>query len=398
MFLQSRRSVSTALSSREIAEHVPAALRDASVFSARTVYAAHIAETQREIVALLRGSGKPGEVPGPAEIRARMKMRLDALGYEPLPEHRGGLRDLSSDMRTNLIISMQESRARGYAVWRSHQDESVMSVWPAQEMFRALARLKPRMWRERWNNERSALGEGQTSATYALTQDGPFVALKNDPIWTAISRFGQPYPPFDYQSGMRLRNVDARRAREMGVLGENDPKPAPLRDPMRQLQSSGTAGMDDRAVREWVDQFDGRAVHDPETRRVWVSPPVDVVGELVDAAEAGLKASAPFGFVPQAARELLAADMRGRGRAVALPVQAPLVATAEQIAANLRGGVDRGDVLAMAESASTARWSIADKFDVRADYAGGSAVFRLGKLANGLPALVFQSLLRRATP
>jgi hypothetical protein len=397
-FLATRRAVATTLSAREIAEHVPAALREASVFSARTVYAGHLAETQREIVALLAGKGAPGAVPNPAEIRTRMKLRLAKLGYEPLPEDKGGLKDLSSDLRTNLIVSMQESRARGYAVWRSHQDEAVMSVWPAQELFRAMARKVPRKWRERWNDARSALGEGGTSATYALSQDGPFVALKNDPVWSAISRFGQPYPPFDYQSGMRLRNVDARRARELKVLKEGQPKPAPLRDPMRQLQSSGTAGMDEGVVGKWVDAFEGRAVWDREAQRVWVAPHASVVGELVDAAEAGLKGSAPFGFVPQGARTALAAALQGRGNVPTLPVHAPLVATAEQVAANLGGGVDRGDVLAMAEGAATARWSVVDKLDVRADYEGGSAVFRLGKLANGLPALVWQSILRRAAP
>jgi hypothetical protein len=31
---------------------------------------------------------------------------------------------------------------------------------------------------------------------------GRMIALKSDPIWTAISAFGTPYPPFDYNSGM----------------------------------------------------------------------------------------------------------------------------------------------------------------------------------------------------
>ena len=84
-------------------------------------------------------------------------------------------------MRTNLIIAMQEAEARGYAVWRSQQDEAVLTVWPAQELYRAQFRQKPRDWRTRWNEARADLGEGNTSATYAVSASGPFVALRGDP-------------------------------------------------------------------------------------------------------------------------------------------------------------------------------------------------------------------------
>ena len=33
------------------------------------------------------------------------------------------------------------------------------------------------------------------------------VALKEDPVWTRISRFGQPWPPFDFNSGMGVEDV-----------------------------------------------------------------------------------------------------------------------------------------------------------------------------------------------
>jgi hypothetical protein len=294
-FLASRAPVATPLSAREIAEHVPQALRDASVFSARTVYVEHIDATQRDITRLLDAKANP------AEIRARMKLRLAQLGYEPDPDQRGGLQDLSSDARTNLIISMQEQRARGYAVWRSHQDDAVMTVWPAQELFRALARKAPRDWQQRWNDARASLGGG-TSATYADTDYGPFVALKNDPIWTAVSRFGTPYPPFDYQSGMRLRNVAASRARELGVLTA-DRKPEIRRDPMREVQSSSAAGMAPEVVRAWVAAFEGRAV--ASQGRVWVAPDAaSVLTEVAEAAKAGAAATARFAFVEPAVRKL----------------------------------------------------------------------------------------------
>ena len=108
-YLASKQVVTTTLSSAEIEEHVPRALRENAMFSARTIYAEHLAETQRDIQAVLDGKL------GPAEVRTRMGLRLTKLGYQPAPEDTGTLKDLSSDLRTNLIINHQTQNARGYA-------------------------------------------------------------------------------------------------------------------------------------------------------------------------------------------------------------------------------------------------------------------------------------------
>jgi|GEM_PF-2380865 len=298
-FLAGKRAVATSLSSREIEEHVPRALRDSSVFSARTIYAEHVSETKREITALLDGKKSP------AEIRAAMKLRLARLGYAPDPAQRGGLQDLSSDRRTNLIIEMQEQGARGYAVWRAQQDEALLTVWPAQELFRAEARMNPRRWRERWETARGELGE-TTTATAALSDAGPFVALKNDRVWThpAVNRFGHPWTPFDYRSGMRLRQVRAGAARAAGALkGRNFPKPA--RDPMDgRVTSASAAGMDMEVVRAWAAAFGDRArvyAGRGGVPRVAVAPDAAAAKQVVEAALEGAEATAAFGFPPEAA-------------------------------------------------------------------------------------------------
>ena len=48
------------------------------------------------------------------------------------------------------------------------------------------------------------------------------IALKDDPVWTGISAFGNPFPPFDFGSGMGVRNISRKEALELGVLTEND--------------------------------------------------------------------------------------------------------------------------------------------------------------------------------
>lgn len=44
------------------------------------------------------------------------------------------------------------------------------------------------------------------------------IALKNAPIWTAISAFGLPYAPFDFGSGMDVRDVDRDEAAALGLI------------------------------------------------------------------------------------------------------------------------------------------------------------------------------------
>lgn len=48
------------------------------------------------------------------------------------------------------------------------------------------------------------------------------IALKNDPIWEEISEFGLPYAPFDYNSGMDVKDVDYDEAVELGLIDEGE--------------------------------------------------------------------------------------------------------------------------------------------------------------------------------
>jgi hypothetical protein len=45
-----------------------------------------------------------------------------------------------------------------------------------------------------------------------------WVALKDSPIWTALSRFGTPWPPFDFNSGMWVEDVERQEAEDLGLL------------------------------------------------------------------------------------------------------------------------------------------------------------------------------------
>jgi len=238
-------ALSPDIGTQEIQNNIPAAIRQRAFFSARPPYADYLQETSTEIQRLLqpdvivnpdgttRAPAK-GESISPAEVRARMKERLAALDYRPAEGEAGTIKDLSSDRRTNLIISTQLGMSRGYGNWRQSQAPAVLDLFPADELFRALDKEKPRDWVNRWNDARATLGDSTTATAADIFDVGPFIALKNDPIWTEISAFGNPYPPFDFQSGMRVRDVSRPDAIAAGVLAPDEtvePAQASFEDP-----------------------------------------------------------------------------------------------------------------------------------------------------------------------
>ena len=117
------------------------------------------------------------------------------------------LTDLASRARAGLIYDMAVRSSAGYARWQTDNDPDILDAFPAQELIRILPRLKERDWPAKWEDKGGVLLDGDRMA-----------ALKTDPIWTKISRFGTPWPPFDYGSGMGLRDLDREEAETLGLI------------------------------------------------------------------------------------------------------------------------------------------------------------------------------------
>jgi len=141
-----------------------------------------------------------------ATQRAELKKLLATLKYEPVAGEEGSLTDLSSDRRLNLILDQNLAQAQGYGRWAQGQDPSVLDQWPAQELVRVIDSDKKRDWAARW---------AEAGGTF---YGGRMIALKNDPIWTRLSRFGTPYPPFDFNSGMDVADIDRDEAEALGLI------------------------------------------------------------------------------------------------------------------------------------------------------------------------------------
>lgn len=196
-----RTKLPTALTSAEMQRRVEAEVRERALFSARVTQAEILDGLEAAVRAVLEGEMT---LSGAARELQRL---IRSLGYEPEAGARGGLTDLGSDPRVNLMVEQNVASAAGYGRWAQGQDEAILDEWPAEEFLRLFPRKVPRTdWPERFNG---AGGE---------EREGRMVALKNSGVWPRLSRFGVPYPPFDFNSGMGLRDVTRDEAERLGLL------------------------------------------------------------------------------------------------------------------------------------------------------------------------------------
>ncbi len=195
-------------------------------FSARVANAQILAEFKAGVQAIVDGDSNV------AEQRLRLKQMLARLDYRPELGKEGTLEDLSSNARLNLMLRMNVSMVRNYGQWVAMNQPGALLASPALELIRISPRVNKRFWSRRWNSARADLGDATTAT---LADGGPqsneinAFALKNDPIWPAISRFGLPYGPFDFGSGMGQREVGYRETVAVGVMkaGDDPIQPTP---------------------------------------------------------------------------------------------------------------------------------------------------------------------------
>lgn len=168
---------------------------------------------------------------GEGEARDRARLWLETAGYAPEdPEDEGTIKDLRAKSRLDVLFDINVGHAKALAYYNAGQDEAILDMYPCQELFRAIDSRNKRDWRARW------------AAAGGRFYGGRMIARKDDPIWVRISRFGTPVPPFDYNSGMDVRDVHRADAEALGVIARSEPAPEPEPiDPMAgyQVDASG---------------------------------------------------------------------------------------------------------------------------------------------------------------
>jgi hypothetical protein len=214
--IEIRSLLPTTLSSEELSE-ISSDILDRAFFSARV----HDAEILQEISDVLDDYTK-GRI-GQAEARLVLKRFLAEVSYIPAGP---GIADLTTTARLDLIIETNSSMAAGYGDWLYNQQPAILDQWPAQELFRAAQSKMHRNWRGDDGDMPNEPIEGRWLEAGGTIYDGKMIALRNDDIWVNISRFGTPYPPFDFNSHMRTRLVPRRTAIDIGLI-DRDAQIAP---------------------------------------------------------------------------------------------------------------------------------------------------------------------------
>lgn len=155
---------------------------------------------------------------GPQEARKRLRAALATLGYQPTPPLNGTIKDLSSTARMKVTLETNLAQARGWSQYRTAMQNTSR---PGFRLYRAGQAKAPRDWTTRWQQAwQSLTPQEQTTATSG--QDpANLCALKTSPIWSRISRFGTPYPPFDFNSHMRTRSLSAAECQQLGILPQD---------------------------------------------------------------------------------------------------------------------------------------------------------------------------------
>ena len=235
-----KKLLPTTLSSAQLSQLL-VAIRQRALFSARCTNAVFLQRLDDLLKPIL--NAKVADAQGPqalkgmseSKARATLKEFQDATDYTAPEGKAGTIEDLSSDSRLNLIIRMNVGFARGFGSWKQGQTPAILDQYPCQELYRREDRKEPRDWPARWQE-----AGGQFYGEGGDYDAGRMIARKDDPIWEAISAFGLPYAPFDFNSGMDLMDVDRDEAIDLGVIDEGDSVDPQERD----LNDDMSAGID----------------------------------------------------------------------------------------------------------------------------------------------------------
>ena len=244
-----KKLISSGLSSAEW-DVVQAGLRDRAMFSSRVQSVRFLSEARDRLAELLSAArNSDGALTSRAQLVSDLMRTARAEG---LATGKGGLTDPGSAKRAAVIVDTNAGLARGYASYAAGASQGARLAYPAQELTRVEPRRNPRgeaYWRARWQEAGGKLYGGR------------MVALKDDPVCSRVSRFGVPYGPPDFGSGMGFEDVSYEDALALGVIDPDyRPSAAPLEDFNAAMEADlDVAGESDPAW-IWLKDVFGRQV------------------------------------------------------------------------------------------------------------------------------------------
>jgi hypothetical protein len=217
-----RENLPAALTSEEWST-VPSEIRERAFFMSRVTDAEILQRFRAGVEEVLRGDK------GIVTVEKEISFWLRDRGYKPPEGKAGSLQDLSSLKRIMVVLRTNIEMARGHANWVRMQTS--IRAFPCRRFIRISARMEPRDWESRWNDAKA-----ETSAIPGVHPTEK-VALVNHPIWNALSRFDQPYSPYDFGSGMGDKLVSRTEALKLGFALK--PNTDPMQQPIHRTMNDG---------------------------------------------------------------------------------------------------------------------------------------------------------------
>ena len=248
--MKGRTPIAVALRSDEWAD-VPLELRDRAFWTAQFA-SADLLQLMHDKITTALEMGKEQVANGERFVSRSsfigdIRTALSDAGYIPPVGKEGSLQDHSSRGRLGLIYDINTQMAQEFGNWKVGQDPAILDRWPAQELYREMQRKVPRRWHVRW-----AQHGGREFG-------GRMIARKNDPIWSAISAFGNPYPPFDYNSGMGIRDIGRAEAEKLGVIRPGE-KISPAHKGFNDTLSLSSTNLTEPLITKLQSQFGDQVV------------------------------------------------------------------------------------------------------------------------------------------
>lgn len=198
-------------------QELPAAIRRRSFFSAALEDARALSAERNAVADLLQRTSKDGKLYRRDTAITELQAMMQARGLDTgAPD---ALTNPAAEARVKLVIDTNRAQAQGYARFKRSSSGGALLAFPAQELIRVRDSKERRDWQARW------IAAGGTLV------NGRMIALKTDPIWIALNRFGVPYPPFDFNSGMGVRDISRREALALGIMAADwQPDGDPVQD------------------------------------------------------------------------------------------------------------------------------------------------------------------------
>ncbi len=107
--------------------------------------------------------------------------------------------------RMEALFTAGVELTQGFRGWFGGIDELILDMYPAQEFFHLIKERESANWRTRWIDFGGEFYGGR------------MIAPKLSPVWTEVGFFGLPFPAFDFEDGMWVKEVGYEEAETLGL-------------------------------------------------------------------------------------------------------------------------------------------------------------------------------------